>query len=75
MIDIPDDPDLRALVLKVMDGVAEMETVRLEVEQFADTPIDPTLGMEEEKPPPLLTPSDLEEDDFYQFNNPFGPRK
>ncbi|MBF9318049.1 hypothetical protein [Mycobacteroides chelonae] len=75
MIDIPDDPDLRELVLKVMDGVAEMETVRLEVEQFADTPIDPTLGMEEESPPPLLTATDLEEDDFYQFNNPLGPRK
>ncbi|NGX05666.1 hypothetical protein [Mycobacteroides franklinii] len=77
MIDVPVDPDLRALVLKVTEGVAEMEAVRLEAERFIDTPIDPVFREQkqaEAPPPPLPTPTDLEEDDFYTFNDPFGPR-
>ncbi|MGV0586143.1 hypothetical protein ABQE45_20620 [Mycobacteroides chelonae] len=78
MIDIPDDPDLRALVLKVADGVAEMEAARLEAERFIETPIEPVFQsqQQEETPLPLLpTSSELEEDDFYAFNDPFGRKK
>lgn len=76
MVDIPDDPDLRALVLKVTDGIAEMEAVRLEAERFIDTPIDPVFSPQQKvEVPPLPTPSELEEDDFYTFNNPLGPTK
>lgn len=78
MIDVPDDPDLRALVLKVTDGVAEMEAVRLEAERFIDTPIEPVFQsqtQEDAPPTPLPTLSELEEDDFYAFKDPFGTTK
>ncbi len=78
MIDIPVDPDLRALVLKVTEGVAEMEAVRLEAERFIDTPIDPVFTERKQAPPEpqtIPTPTELEEDDFYAFNDPLGKNK
>lgn len=78
MMEVPLDPALQALVRKVTDGVAEMEAVRLAGERYIDTPIEPVFT-ERKQPQPqaqtLPTPTELEEDDFYTFRDPFGPKK
>ncbi|WP_134147311.1 hypothetical protein [Mycobacteroides salmoniphilum] len=77
-MEVPLDPALQALVRKVTDGVAEMEAVRLAGERYIDTPIEPVFT-ERKQPQPqaqtLPTPTELEEDDFYAFRDPFGPKK
>ncbi|WP_457134414.1 hypothetical protein [Mycobacteroides abscessus] len=77
-MEMPLDPTLQALVRKVTDGVAEMESVRLAGERYIDTPIEPVLIERKQTPPEpqtLRTPTELEEDDFYAFNDPFGSKK
>ncbi|MFD6199293.1 hypothetical protein ACFWE3_21575 [Mycobacteriaceae bacterium NPDC060252] len=77
-MEVPLDPALQALVRKVTDGVAEMEAARLAGERYIDTPIEPVFT-ERKQPQPqaqtLPTPTELEEDDFYAFRDPFGPKK
>ncbi|ORB52172.1 hypothetical protein BST43_19465 [Mycobacteroides saopaulense] len=77
-MEVPLDPALQALVRKVTDGVAEMEAVRLAGERYIDTPIEPSFterrqAAPEPQTPP--TPTELEEDDFYAFKDPFGTNK
>lgn len=76
-MEVPFDPVLQALVRKVTDGVAEMEAVRLEGERYIDNPIEPVFTERRQAPPGPQTPptpTELEEDDFYAFNDPFGTK-
>ncbi|MGH3723810.1 MAG: hypothetical protein ACRDUS_06755 [Mycobacterium sp.] len=77
-MEVPLDPGLRALVRKVTDGVAEMEAVRLAGERYIDTPIEPVFTERKQtpvEPQTPFTPTELEEDDFYAFKDPFGTKR
>ena len=55
-----------------------MQWGRVGGERYIDPPIAPVLFAPKQTPPEpqtLRTPTELEEDDFYAFNDPFGSKK
>ena len=61
------EEECQGLMNHVLAGIAEMEAVREEVEEFGRQPLEKIVSKEEKPLPPPPTLSDLEEDDFYQF--------